>query len=271
MARIVPLWRSAELSLHRFDHPVEHEDQPYEEMADRYMASFVEAGTFDLSVGGAAWRVAPGDVMLSHPGMRFSAGFQGRGFSDTCLSLAFHAANDEETAGPHFDAARSWARSGRAVLAASNRLAYLRWGLQRAVARDEPMLAEWCATQIFRPWDGAPRPLYGERRLSWYAERVEAARERLERDFADSHTVSDLARAVGMSMFHFARVFAELTGMPPHRYLTEARLAAARGMLRDGRGVTETCYAVGFGDLSHFSRSFARRFGAPPSRVLAAE
>ena len=44
MARIVPLWRSDEISLYRFDHPVEHEDQPYEARADAFRASFVETG-----------------------------------------------------------------------------------------------------------------------------------------------------------------------------------------------------------------------------------
>src|SRR5258706_11476950 len=134
MSRIVPLWNSPEISVYRFDHPVEHEDQPYEEVAPAFRASFVEAGTFDLDVGDGRWRVVPGDVMLSHPGMRFRAGFQGAGFNDTCLSIVYSAANDDR-----FDLDRSWARIGRPVLAASNRLSYLRWGLRRAVETGEPM------------------------------------------------------------------------------------------------------------------------------------
>src|SRR5690242_3823404 len=144
MARIVPLFRSAEISVHRFDHPAEHEDQAYEEVSAAFMASFVEAGKFDLEVGESRWRVGAGDVMLSHPGMRFRAGFEGEGFSDTCLSLAYHAANDDR-----FDAARTWSRSGRSVLPASNRLRYLHWGLARAVETGSPMFAEYCATEIF--------------------------------------------------------------------------------------------------------------------------
>ena len=60
---------------------------------------------------------------------------------------------------------------------------------------------------------------------------------------------------------------AELVGAPPHRYLADARLKAAHTMLREGRAVTETCFACGYNNLSHFSRSFAKRFGMPPSRV----
>lgn len=263
MARIVPLWQSPELSLHRFDHPVEHEDQPYEEVADAYRASFVEAGTFDLEMGEGRWRVVPGDVMLSHPDMRFRAGFQGTGFNDTCLTLTYLAAGDDG-----FDGTGSWAKATTPVRPASHHLRYLRRGLERAVALTSPMFIEYCATAIFRPHDGAA-PAVSDRRFGWYAERVDFARERIERDFAEEMTVSELARAAGMSLFHFTRVFAALVGLPPHRYLLKTRLAAARAMLADGRSVTETCYACGFGNLSHFSRSFTRRFGATPSALFA--
>lgn len=262
MARIVPLWSSDEISVHRFDHPVEHEDQAYEELSKTFTASFVEEGTFDLHVGDGSWRVAAGDVMLSHPGMRFRAGFQGKGFNDVCLSLTYLAANDDR-----FDPARSWAKAGRHVLGQSNRLRYLRWGLRRAVEHNVPMFAEYCATEVFREVDEPRAALFSDHKFGWYAERVHHARERMDADFADAFTVSELARSVGMSMFHFTRVFAELIGMPPHRYLLETRLKAARRMLSDGRSVTETCFACGFSNLSHFSRSFARRFGCAPSRV----
>jgi AraC family transcriptional regulator len=264
MARVVPLWRSKEISVHRFDHPVEHEDQPYEEVAGSFMASFVEDGTFDLLIGEGRWRAAPGDVMLSHPGMRFRAAFQGRGFNDTCLSLTYLSAGEDG-----FDAARNWARAGRPLLMGSNRLRYLHWGLRRAVEENAPMLAEYCATEIFHDEPERLAALYSAHKFAWYAERVHAVRERLDAAFDETHTVSDLARSVGMSMFHFTRVFTELVGRPPHTYLGEARLRAARAMLLEGRSVTETCFACGFNNLSHFSRRFARRYGASPSRLSA--
>jgi AraC-like DNA-binding protein len=262
MARIVPLWCSDEISLYRFDHPVEHEDQPYETRADAFRASFVETGQFNLEVGEGRWRVGAGDVMLSHPGMGFRASFEGKGFNDTCISLIYLAAAEER-----FDPERAWARSGRRVLSASNRLRYLRWLLQRSHEHRSPMLAEYVASEIFREPDKTPGALFGARKLAWYAERIQAARERLDAEFDDEHSISALARSVDMSAFHFTRVFAELVGRPPHRYLTERRLTAARQMLRDGQGVTETCFACGFNNLSHFSRSFARRFGVSPSRI----
>jgi len=265
VARIVSLWSSPEISIYRFDHPVEHEDQAYEEVANAFRASFVEEGTFDLHVGEGRWRVNAGDVMLSHPGMRFRAGFQGKGFNDTCLSVIYLSSAEDG-----FDSQRSWARAGRPVLPGTNRVRYLRWGLRRAIESRAFMAAEYFAAAIFRETPEAPgTSLFSEHKFAWYAERVEHVRERIDRDYAEELTVSDLARSVGMSMFHFSRIFIELIGAPPHRYLLERRLTAARAMLREGRSVTETCYACGFNNLSHFSRSFARRFGDAPSRLFA--
>jgi AraC-like DNA-binding protein len=224
----------------------------------------VEDGTFDLHVGEARWRARAGDVMLSHPGMRFRADFQGTGFNDTCLSLTYTGAGDDG-----FDPARSWARKGDALLAGNNRVRYLHWGLRKAVEDNLPMLAEYCATEVFRPYETPEKRPYRERTIAWYAERVHAVRERMEREFHEAHSVSDLAASVGMSLFNFTRVFTELAGQPPHAYLRDVRLDRARAMLREGRSVTETCYACGFNNLSHFSRSFARRHGAPPSAIAA--
>jgi len=263
MATVTPLLRTPEISVHRFTHPAEHEDQPYEEVASAFMASFVEDGAFNLCVDDKRWRVGAGDVMLSRPGMRFRAGFDGEGFNDTCLSLTYLAAGDDR-----FDSAGSWNKTNRSVLSASNRLRYLQWGLRRAVESGSPMFAEYCATEIFREApDGATASPLSARKFSWYAERIEFARERLGADLGENLTASALAKSVGISMFHFTRLFADLVGMPPHRYRLRARLDAAHAMLRAGRSVTDTCYACGFNNLSHFSRSFARAYGAPPSRI----
>lgn len=70
-----------------------------------------------------------------------------------------------------------------------------------------------------------------------------------------------------MSVFHFARIFGELEGRPPHRFLTDVRLAQAHARLRDGASVTDTCFAVGFGSLSHFVTTFRRRYGTRPSEL----
>ena len=152
----------------------------------------------------------------------------------------------------------------------TNRLAYLGRRLEGALDGDpSPLAIETLVGELAADLAGGPLPgakLFGGRQLNWYAERVDAARRLLHERFAETHTLRSLSREVGMSPFHFARIFRELAGVPPHRYLLGIRLAEAAGMLRDGAGVTRTCLATGFNNLGHFIRLFRRTYGVPPSR-----
>ena len=79
------------------------------------------------------------------------------------------------------------------------------------------------------------------------------------------------ARTVGLSPFHFLRIFARSLGVTPHQYLVRARLRrAARLLAEDARPVTDIAYDVGFGDLSNFVRSFHRAAGVSPQRFRKA-
>lgn len=70
-----------------------------------------------------------------------------------------------------------------------------------------------------------------------------------------------------MSPFLFARIFRELIGVPPHKYLVRLRLERARLLLESGMSVTDVCYTVGFNNLSHFIRTFSAHFGVLPSNL----
>jgi AraC-like DNA-binding protein len=109
--------------------------------------------------------------------------------------------------------------------------------------------------------------LFKPERLTWYASRVERAKALIEARYAEPLSLSIMARDSGMSVFHFARIFNELEGRPPHRFLTDVRLARAEAGLRTGGSVTDTCFAVGFRSLSHFVTTFRRRYGVRPSDI----
>jgi AraC-like DNA-binding protein len=95
---------------------------------------------------------------------------------------------------------------------------------------------------------------------------VRAACELFLQEYSDNHSLTSLGRRFAMSPFHFARVFRELAGVPPHRYLLNVRLGQAAHRLREGSSVTDACFACGFSHLSHFGRLFQRRFGVLPSQ-----
>ena len=85
-------------------------------------------------------------------------------------------------------------------------------------------------------------------------------------DLARPWTVEALAGTVGMSRTAFVARFGRLVGVPPIRYLAQARLAAARALLREpGLTASEIAYRVGFEAPVAFNRAFKRAFGLPPA------
>ncbi|HEY9249551.1 MAG TPA: AraC family transcriptional regulator, partial [Rariglobus sp.] len=74
------------------------------------------------------------------------------------------------------------------------------------------------------------------------------------------------AKRLGLSPVHFRRLFAEHTGLPPHRFLVRARTAHAEFLLRTtDLPLKEIAGRCGFYDEYHFSRLYRRAHGVPPA------
>jgi AraC-like DNA-binding protein len=87
----------------------------------------------------------------------------------------------------------------------------------------------------------------------------------LDEHAAEAVDLASAAGAVGLSSFHFLRVFSNVLGVTPHQYLVRARLRRAASLLvDDSRSVTDVAFDVGFGDLSNFVRTFHRAAGVSP-------
>src|SRR5262249_36175705 len=81
-----------------------------------------------------------------------------------------------------------------------------------------------------------------------------------------SPSIRAVARASGISLFHFIRQFEAVFGATPHQLRIRSRLDRAKQLLALGeQSVTEVCFEVGFESLGSFSDLFARRVGEPPS------
>jgi AraC family transcriptional regulator len=78
-------------------------------------------------------------------------------------------------------------------------------------------------------------------------------------------TLGNLARAAGLSPYHFLRTFERLTGVTPHQYVLRARLREAGVRLAgEADKVLDIALDCGFGDVSNFNRAFRREFGVSP-------
>ncbi|MDL5155131.1 AraC family transcriptional regulator [Actinomycetospora termitidis] len=104
-------------------------------------------------------------------------------------------------------------------------------------------------------------------------ERLTARQEHLVRDYVRSHldrrlTLDELAGAVGLSKFHFARQFRGSTGTTPHEFVLRRRMERARLLLeRTDTPLPEVASSCGFADQSHMNRVFRKRSGTTPGAV----
>ncbi|MBV7488339.1 MULTISPECIES: AraC family transcriptional regulator [Pseudomonas] len=100
---------------------------------------------------------------------------------------------------------------------------------------------------------------------------VSLAKELLHSQLAAPPSLEALATAVNLSPFHFARVFRRATGMPPHTWLMQQRIARARALLQSGCLPLEVAMQLGFADQSHLSRQFKQVYGVGPGAYRSAK
>ncbi|HEX5161586.1 MAG TPA: methylated-DNA--[protein]-cysteine S-methyltransferase [Steroidobacteraceae bacterium] len=75
--------------------------------------------------------------------------------------------------------------------------------------------------------------------------RMTRAIEFIERQFERQPRLAEIARHVGLSEFHFNRLFRRWTGLTPKQYLAEVTARAAGAALRDEPSVMDAAHAVG--------------------------
>jgi AraC family transcriptional regulator len=93
---------------------------------------------------------------------------------------------------------------------------------------------------------------------------IEYIHEHLDADLSLDH----LAAVAHVSPYHFARLFKNSTGLPPHQYVIACRIERAKELLRqrDRLPIAEVATEVGFAHQSHFTRHFKRLVGVTPRR-----
>jgi AraC family transcriptional regulator, regulatory protein of adaptative response / methylated-DNA-[protein]-cysteine methyltransferase len=98
---------------------------------------------------------------------------------------------------------------------------------------------------------------------------VEAVRRACERiaSAEEAPSLAHLAASVGLSPFHFHRVFKKVTGVTPEAYAAAEQARRAAEGLRAAETVTEAIYDAGFNSSSRFYETAAARLGMTPTAV----
>lgn len=100
-----------------------------------------------------------------------------------------------------------------------------------------------------------------------YIRMINKTEDYIEQHLSDSIVLSDLAKNVHLSEFHFHRIFKEYSSETIKEFVTRVKLERAAIFLcvTTSLSLTEIAFNYGYNDGSSFSRSFKKHFGSSPS------
>lgn len=100
-------------------------------------------------------------------------------------------------------------------------------------------------------------------KISKHAAAVTAACRHIEAS-EEAPSLAELAKAAGMSTFHFQRVFKQLAGVTPKEYAVARRAERIRDDLAHSSTVTEAIYQAGFNSNGRFYATSSEMLGMAP-------
>lgn len=245
-------------------------DRPFEERHDHVSIAIVTDGSFQYRGSGAGSGrelMTPGSLLLGSPGQFFECGHE-HAHGDRCLAFRYSP--------PYFSSITDGVARRYGDRFESLRLPPMR-ELSSVVARAcaardtsapgavmvwEELAVRLAAQAVRADCRRTPsRSAISPAALA----RVTGAVRFIEQNADEALRLSTLAKAAGLSPFHFLRTFEDLTGTSPHQYVMRMRLRrAASRLLAEPAKILDIVLDSGFGDLSNFNRAFRTEFGTSP-------
>lgn len=99
---------------------------------------------------------------------------------------------------------------------------------------------------------------------------VTRACEYIRSRVSENISLDEIAASVGLSRYHFLRIFKNTTGLPPHAYLIRQRVELAKEAIEKGASLADAAMQAGFSDQSHLTRRFKAVYGLPPGQYKQA-
>ena len=254
-------------------------DRPFEEQHLAVCIAIVVEGSFQYRSSGGRELMTPGSLLLGNAGQYFECGHE-HGKGDRCIAFAYepqyferlaveagmqsrHARFSPIRVPPVRELSRLVARACAGLAEFNGRPSLEHAGISNsAVTTWEEIGMNLAARTLEIANGGMPN------RVSFPAAEARVTRivRMIESDPGLDHGISSLAREARLSRFHFLRIFKQVTGLTPHRYICRTRLRrAATQLLLEPARVLDIALDSGFGDVSNFNRAFRAEFGVNPS------
>jgi AraC family transcriptional regulator len=241
------------------------QDRPFEEQHSHYSVAVVVAGSFEYRSPRGHGLMTPGSLMLGDAGQCYECGHR-HAEGDRCVAFWYEPAYFERLAADAGVRGRPGFNSARlpALAAVSPLVARAAAG---AVGSEVPW--EELGVKLAAAALGVDEGRGGDANglAPNAAARVTRTIRAIERHQDSALSLQRLARAAGLSPYHFLRIFERLTGITPHQYVRRARLREAAIRLTGAPAkVLDIALDCGFGDVSAFNRAFRAEFGVSPTR-----
>ncbi len=105
---------------------------------------------------------------------------------------------------------------------------------------------------------------FKKEKTSWPM-KIQEATENMEKNYEHIQSLEEIAEFVGLSKYHFTRIFRKATGYSPIEYLTKIRMEQAVKLLRHtDLSIDEIAREIGYSNGSYFIKVFRQWIGFPP-------
>jgi AraC family transcriptional regulator len=211
----------------------------------------------DLTVNGTPHLIRPGRVSLVPPGTEVRYRYRGRS-EHLYVHLRLSSSGTPRSVPMIQDAGPELS-----LLTAQLRQALAVWPNTAARAAAEVWAALWRVAQL------APSTTRDTRAVH---PAVAAAVALIETRLAEPLTVSEIAKAAGVSHNHLTRLFRATTGETVVGYIRARRMQRAHHFLRATTlSIPAVAASVGIPDLQAFNKACRRELGAAPRSIRAAQ
>lgn len=89
----------------------------------------------------------------------------------------------------------------------------------------------------------------------------------INENYSQKISTSDLSKIVHVSVYHFCRIFKQITGKTSTEYINMIRMEKACDYLRNRNlNITEIAIRCGFDNMNYFSRLFRKKYSMSPTQ-----